>query len=67
MHSLRHYVNNVLIHAQGVHEATRFDLLGHVDAASAGRAASNVNVTTYRDDVPMAVRRAAIKLLPRLF
>lgn len=66
LHSLRHYVNHFLIHAQGVHEVTRFDLLGHVsDEDDDGKAA--VNTSTYRDETPIAVKAAAIELLPRIF
>ena len=74
MHSLRHYVNNTLIHADGVHEVTRVDLLGHVEAddddpKSPKKAHANrsINTTTYRDDVPMSIKHEAIKKLPRLF
>lgn len=64
MHSLRHYVNNALIHSQDVHEVTRYDLLGHVES---GPSEQNVNTNTYRDDTEVAHKFAAISKLPHLF
>lgn len=66
MHSLRHYVNNTLMHNTDVHEVTRLDILGHThDDAGGGKSA--VNTGTYRDDTPMEVKALAIAQLPRLF
>jgi integrase len=64
MHSLRHYVNNHLIHAGGVHEVTRLDLLGHVDG---GAASQSINTSTYRDETGVKEKLAAITALPRIF
>lgn len=70
MHSLRHYVNHTMIHTAGIHEVTRFDILGHVedqeDARKGGRQIS-VNTNVYRDDTSVAVKKLAIEALPRLF
>jgi integrase len=62
IHSLRHFVNNTLIHDTEVHEVTRFDLIGHVE----GSEGQNTNTSTYRDETPMAIKREAIEKLPRL-
>ena len=62
IHSLRHFVNNTLIHDREVHEVTRFDLIGHVE----GSEGQNTNTSTYRDETPMAIKREAIEKLPRL-
>jgi integrase len=74
MHSLRHYVNDTLIHAEGVHDVTRVDLLGHVESddddpknPKKAHAKRSINTSTYRDDVPMSIKHIAIKKLPRLF
>jgi integrase len=64
MHSLRHYVNNHLIHSGGVHEVTRLDLLGHVDG---GAASQSINTSTYRDETGVKEKLAAITALPRIF
>lgn len=70
MHSLRHYVNHTMIHTAGIHEVTRFDIVGHVedqeDARKGGRQIS-VNTNVYRDDTAVAVKKVAIESLPRLF
>jgi integrase len=74
MHSLRHYVNDTLIHTEGVHDVTRVDLLGHVESddddpknPKKAHAKRSINTSTYRDDVPMSIKHIAIKKLPRLF
>jgi integrase len=67
MHSLRHYVNHTLIHADGVHEVTRLDLLGHVSDDDDSPQKPSVNTATYRDETPMSVKAAAIERLPRVF
>ena len=62
IHSLRHYVNHTLLHAPGFHDVTRIDILGHVhDDDEEG-----TNTSTYRDETPMDIKRAAIEMLPRL-
>ena len=66
-HSQRHYVNNTLIHAEGVHEVTRFDIVGHVSDDREEDRKTAVNTSTYRDDTPMAIKAAAIEKLERLF
>ena len=67
LHSLRHYVNNTLIHAEGVHEVTRFDIVGHVSDDDEDDRKTAVNTSTYRDDTPMAIKVVAIEKLERLF
>jgi hypothetical protein len=67
LHSLRHYVNNTLIHAEGVHEVTRFDILGHVSDDGEDDRKTVVNTSTYRDDTRMAIKSAAIERLERVF
>ncbi|MFW2587315.1 hypothetical protein [Sagittula sp. SSi028] len=62
IHSLRHFVNNTLIHEKEIHEVTRLDLLGHVE----GSEDQNTNTLTYRDETPIAIKRTAIEKLPRL-
>lgn len=64
MHSLRHYVNNQLIHSSGIHEVTRLDLLGHVDS---GAARQSINTSTYRDETGVREKLQAITALPCLF
>ena len=67
MHSLRHYVNNTLMHNTDVHEVTRLDILGHTHDDAGGGGKSAVNTGTYRDDTPIGVKAMAIAQLPRLF
>lgn len=62
IHSLRHFVNNTLIHEKEIHEVTRLDLLGHVE----GSEDQNTNTSTYREETPMAIKHEAIEKLPRL-
>ncbi|WGW02856.1 site-specific integrase [Tropicibacter oceani] len=62
IHSLRHFVNNTLIHENDVHKVTRLDLLGHVE----GSDDQDTNTSTYRDDTPLSIKREAIEKLPRL-
>lgn len=62
IHSLRHYVNHTLLHAQGVEAVTRIDILGHVGSDQK----ENTNTSTYRDETPLEIKRAAIERLPRL-
>lgn len=64
MHSLRHYVNHQLIHQPGIHEVTRFDLLGHVES---GDASQSINTSTYRDETGVSEKYKAISSLPTLF
>lgn len=63
MHSLRHYVNNQLIHIAEVHAVTRLDLLGHIDKGED----ANINTAVYRDESPMEIKRRAVECLARLF
>ncbi|WP_114292563.1 hypothetical protein [Pseudosulfitobacter sp. DSM 107133] len=68
MHSLRHYVNNFMIHNTDIHEVTRLDLLGHVEGGGDdNKRASSINTTTYRDDTPIKIKKKAIDKLPRIF
>jgi integrase len=71
MHSLRHFVNDTLLHNRDVLDVTRFDITGHAyrqgDQGSQKRAFSEINEQTYRDDVPLKIKAAAIEQLPRLF
>jgi integrase len=62
IHSLRHYVNHTLLHTPGVHDVTRIDLLGHVQDDDE----EGTNTSTYRDETPLDIKRAAIEMLPRL-
>ena len=71
MHSLRHFVNDTLLHNRDVLDVTRFDITGHAyrreDQRSQKGAYSEINEQTYRDDVPLNIKAAAIEQLPRLF
>lgn len=62
IHSLRHYVNHTLLHMPGVHDVTRIDMLGHVQDDDE----ESINTSTYRDETPLDIKRAAIEMLPRL-
>jgi len=71
MHSLRHFVNDTLLHNREVLDVTRFDITGHAyrreDQGSQKGAYSEINEQTYRDDVPLKIKAAAVEQLPRLF
>lgn len=71
MHSLRHFVNDTLLHNRDVLDVTRFDITGHAyrreDQGSQKGAYNEINEQTYRDDVPLNIKAAAIEQLPRLF
>ncbi len=68
LHSLRHYVNNFMIHNADIHEVTRLDLLGHVEDDGDGKKQGrSINTTTYRDETPIEIKKMAIDKLPRMF
>ena len=71
MHSLRHFVNDTLLHNRDVLDVTRFDITGHAfrreERGSQRGAYSEINEQTYRDDVPLSIKAAAVEQLPRLF
>lgn len=71
MHSLRHFVNDTLLHNRDVLDVTRFDITGHAyrreDQGPQKGAHSEINEQTYRDDVPLDIKAAAIEQIPRLF
>lgn len=62
IHSLRHFVNETLLHNPAVKSSTRMDLIGHVDHDGD----KSVSITTYRDETPLSIKQAAIECLPRL-
>lgn len=67
MHSLRHYVNDTLLHDSDVLDATRYDITGHAFRGQDQRPYSEINEQTYRDDVSVRIKADAIERLPRLF
>ncbi len=67
MHSLRHYVNDTLLHDPDVLDATRYDITGHAFRGQEQRPYSEISEQTYRDDVSVSIKADAIERLPRLF
>lgn len=67
MHSLRHYVNDTLLHNPDVLDVTRYDITGHAYRGQDQRPHSEINEQTYRDDVSVRIKADAIERLPRLF
>jgi integrase len=67
MHSLRHYVNDTLLHDPDVLDVTRYDITGHAYRGQDQRPHSEINEQTYRDDVSVRIKSDAIERLPRLF
>lgn len=67
MHSLRHYVNDTLLHDPDVLDVTRYDITGHAFRGQEQRPYSEINEQTYRDDVSVRIKADAIERLPRLF
>lgn len=67
MHSLRHYVNDTLLHDPDVLDVTRYDITGHAFHGQDRGAYSQINEQTYRDDVSLSVKAEAIERLSKLF
>lgn len=45
-----------------LHDVTCIDMLGHVQDDDE----EGINTSTYRDETPLDIKRAAIEMLPRL-